>query len=225
MAYTFLEAMNASLKEAAVIKGADEELTTFVDAPRQHAIDLMIDSWNDAIRELYRPDVFSGETAEGTITLLTGVNEYAFETDFEVMVGNPIDRTNVTELTPYPGGYLQLVEDRKNPDSYEGLPNTWCENPSTRKLRVESFPTADENGKVYTYVYEKRLNMALITDTFPFTDTVVDALQGAVVQIFDRKNRKQFDAGVFQVAISQAAYTLRRSKARRTYGRTYASAS
>lgn len=218
MAYTFLEAVNAALEEAKVIS-SDSELTTFTSSGIQHQIDLMIGSWNDVLRELYRAAVWSGETAEGTITLVAGTTEYDFASDFEVMVGEPIDKTNNTYLTQYPGGYLALRVDRPNLADYTGLPTQWCENPTTKKMILDVTPTSDEAGRVYTYVYEKRHNLSATTDTFPFSDTVVDAIRPAVAQVFDRKWKKEFDAGIFSVAISQAAHVLRRSAQRNTYGR------
>lgn len=223
MAYTFLQAMNASLEEAKIVT-SDSELTTFTSSAIQHQIDLMKASWNDVVRELHRAGIFSGETAEGTITLASGTTAYSFATDFEIMVGDPIDATNNHRLTEYPGGYLRLREDRADLSTYTGLPQHWCENPTTKKLTLDSTPTAGEVGRIYTYVYEKRQNLSATTDTFPFSDTVVDAIRSSVVQVFDRKWKKEFDAGIFYVAISQAAHALRRTAPRRRYGRCRGSA-
>lgn len=217
-ARTFLEAVNATLKETRIIAGSAGELTTFTDSARQADIDLMLKSWNDVLRFMRRFGIFTGETAESTITLATGVDGYSLASDYERMVGNPIDGTNKQELWPYPGGFLQLRSDRKDRSDYKGLPRNWVINPTSGELEIDTQPTSSEDGRVYTYVYEKTIELTLITDTFPFSNETVDALQDAVVQTFQRKTMGQFDKGVFNLSLSTAVHFAKQKQSPDRWG-------
>lgn len=218
MAYTFLQKINSSLKEARIIQGTSGELTTFTDSSRQESIDRMIKSWNDAIDELYQIGTFKGEVATDTFTLVTGTREYSLASDFEEMTGDPVEPTNNNVLKPYPGGWPKMRVDQPDPDDYEGRPRFWTLNEVTGDLRIDTNPTSDENGEVYTYVYEKRINLSAITDTFPFSDDVADALESAAVQLFNRTKKTKFDDVLFQKSLARAAQRINRVKRRTTYG-------
>ncbi len=224
MAYSFLNAINASLKEASLIKGADGELTTFVDSARQVDIDIMIKAWNDSIDALAGIGIMVGETSTSTITLVEDTREYSLPADFEAMAGDPTDSTNTNQLTEFPGGYIGMWNAQLDPDDFQGRPQHWAINPTTEKLRIDSDPTSGEAGEVYTFIYEKRINLSAVGDTFPFSDDVVDALQDAVVQTFNRKRKGQFDKDLHQRSLGRAARIWRQTQPRKTYGMRRASA-
>ncbi len=229
MALTFLQAVNASLKAAKFIQGSSGELTTFTDGARQSGIDLMIDSWNEVLTEFRKVGTIPNETAEGTLTLTTGNSSYSFSTmsitDFEQIVGNPIDATNKNDLTPYPkttlngdSGWLamrQLIVDRSE---HKGLPLYYAINTTNGNIEIDSEPTSTENGRAYVFVYEKRIALAAVSDTFPFSDTVVEELQIAVVEVFERKRKDKFDAGLYQAGMSGAAHFANPSGYVKKYG-------
>lgn len=215
MAYTFLQGVNNLLEQAQIIQ---TDLTTFTDSARQDFINGAITAWNDAIDNLRQIGVIKGETAEDTFSLVTDTREYSLASDFNVMVGDPIDETNKHRLIEYVGGFLQMRLDQLDPDDYEGRPNQWTINPTGGKLRVDSDPTSEENGDTYTYIYEKGSNLSAITDSFPFSDETIDALLDAAVQLFNRRKKKMFDGNAYQISISKAAAFASQTKTSTSWG-------
>ncbi len=222
MAKTFLQAINDSLKAAAVIEGSTGELTSFSVSAIQVEIDIMIQSWNQTLREAVRASTLTGETAEGTLTLVTGQSSYDFSsdmsvTDFEVMVGNPVDATNEEILLPYPfkthdgkEGWLAMRELIPDRSDQVGLPRYWTQN-TNDNLEIDTEPTSNENGRAYVFVYEKRINLTAITDTFPFSDSVIEQMIPAVVEVYNLKRKDKFQAGIFNTSLA-GAMQLARSK-------------
>lgn len=218
MAYTFLQAVNVTAKQVKIVQGSSGEFSSFTDSARQSEIDVLLQSWNDVIDELYKVEALQGEQAESTFTLVADQREYSLASDFVQMVGDPIDETDGFILREYRGGYEQMRIDQLKPADFDGRPNYWCINPTTDDLRVDTNPQAAEAGAIYKYLYEKRINLTSTTDTFPFKDDVVDALQDAVSEIWQRKRRRQFDETVYQSSLSRAMSFLRPMRLRRSYG-------
>lgn len=211
---TFLAAVNATLKRVGMIAGSSGELTTFTDSARQHDVDVMIQAWNEVLDQFRILGATDSIIASSTITLLTNTRTYAKATDFVRMAGNPVNPTNNHVLLPYPdkgagSGWLQHRVDYPDPADYQGQPTYWMINPVTGFIDVDSTPTSDENGDVYTYVYEKAVNLTATGNTFPFDDEVVRALIPAVAQVWQRDRNHQFDEGMFNSAMTQAARMLR----------------
>jgi hypothetical protein len=208
MAYTFLQAMNATLKRVGIIQGDSGNLTDFSDSPRQTDIDVMIQSWNEILNELYKFKEFPQEVASSTITLATGTREYALASDFEGFVESYLtDETNGDRIFEYPGGFRQMTNDQLQPANYTGQPLYFAVSPVNGKVRLDTVPTSDENGNVYTYYYTKRLSLSATTDTFPFSDTVVELLYLPVCEIWNQKRKETFNAGLYSggMALAQRA--------------------
>lgn len=218
MAITFLTAVNDTLKLGGVIQGTAGELASFTDASRQTEIDVMIRSWNEVIHDLRTTGVLKGETASGTITLAAADYDYSLASDFEIMVGDPIDSTNANYLHPYPGGWLQLRYDRPDRTDFEGLPYFWAINPNNGLLEIDTSPTSNEAGRAYSYIYEKAINLTAAADTFPFTDTAVYRLYDAVVEKFNLMRKDKFRGPVYQASLARAAHFARQLPRRSSWG-------
>jgi len=222
MAFTFLQAMNETLKQVGIIQGDAGELTTFTDSARQTDIDVMIQSWNLGIAELYKFEGLPQTIASATITLVTGTREYALASDFEGFMEDRdksviTDETNGFRLWPFPGGFSQMVTEQLQPGNYVGQPIYYVVSPINGKLRLDTAPTADENGNIYTYHYMKRVSMSLITDTFPFTDTVVERMYHPVVELWNKKRKEIFDVGTYNTAMADATRALNPHEIRSRY--------
>lgn len=210
MAYTFLQAVNASLKKLGLISGSAQALTTFTDSSRQTAIDNVITAWNETIEDLSRSTSFKGEVSTSTFTLVTGTREYTLATDFNYMVGNPTCAAKRWMIVPYPvapgvDAWLKMREDQVQPTDFTGQPSYWAISPNNGKIRVDRDPTSTENGDVYTYAYSVRINLSATTDAFPFSDTVVDNMQSAVVERYNMNQRNKFNQVAYSDSISRAA--------------------
>ncbi len=224
MAYTLLQATNKVLKKVSLIQGSSGELSSLTDSARQTDVDITVSSWNDVMDELYHAGKLPGEMDTGTFTLSTSGTdsgrEYAVDTDFVTMVGNPIDATNQRTLYPYPGGYLAMREDLQDPDDFTGPPGYWVISPVSGNIRLDRTPTSEENGDIYTYVFEKTRNLAAAADTFPFNDDAVDALVDAVAQKWNlhRKGQAAFEVVLYQASMARAMRMVKGTQPRETYG-------
>lgn len=215
-----LQGVNRVLKRARLIQGESAELAALTSTAFQTEVDSVIDAWNEVIRYVYEHDnidkALPHDTTEGTITLVTGTREYSLASDFEKMSSEVlVDQTNGYQVYPYPGGYKRMFMDQNIPATYTGRPAFWCINPTNGNLRFDQSPTADENGDVYTYLYEKRLVFDEATDNFPFSDTVAEELVPAVVQQWKMDTKPaEYNLALFQVAVSQAVSKLSNSEKR-----------
>jgi hypothetical protein len=227
MALTLLNQINALFKQASIIEGATSALTDLTDTALQTSIDVGIKAWNEALDELFKTGVYAGETAAGSIALVTDQREYSLASDFISMNIDPIDATNGRILLPYPQGmqgsaYEAMVKDQLIPADFDGQPNFYVINPTTGLLRVDRNPTSEVNGDTFGYHYDKETNIALAEDTFPISDDAVRALESATLQIYNRKRKGQFDKEAYLGSLALAASKARQSQPRKSYGPRYA---
>lgn len=226
MAYTLLQAVNLNLKRAGLIAGATTVLTSLTDTARQRDIDTSIQIWNEAIRAIFSYRNFPGETAQASVTLTDGGREYSLASDFEQFAGDSdADRvftcaSNRLKVWPYPGGYQQMFVDQPNPADFTGLPMLYAINTNNGTVRFDRTQTSSEAGLVYTYNYVKRSNVQSATDTFPFSDSVVDELVPVVAQLYSLDINKTArdpisSSNGFKIALQLAAKSGQRSQ----YGR------
>lgn len=214
---TFLEAVNESLKRVGLIQGDAGELTTFNDSARQTDIDVMIQVWNEVIEGLYYFHTFPQEVGEDTFTLVANQREYDVASDFEGFVTDPTDETNGHRLFEYPGGYIQLTHDQLQPSNYSGQPTYYVINPQNGKIRLDTEPTSDNAGDVYTYRYTKSLKMESTTDTFPFSDNVVRNLYEATAQLWSFKRKETWNKNLFDASMAMAQRRLNPQERKKTY--------
>lgn len=194
MALTLLQALNKSLKRDGTIAGSASELTSLTDASRQVSVDRHVQLWNEVTHELYSLGAIQGEVSEGTITLATDTNTYAMPSDFEQMSGRKYPEkvmvnTESISLFEYPGGYSALFAAQPDPSDFTGQPRFWAIDLTADQFRIDTQPTASENGDIYTFLYDKTITLDDATDTFPFTDTVVNSLVPAVAELANSNER------------------------------------
>lgn len=216
MAKTLLQAVNGVLKKARIIQGSSGELTSFTDTARQAWIDDAINQINVVVQELYsRASIpMPNEEAQSTITLTTGGREYTLPTDLEHIRWPLIDETNSQKIFPYPGGFEQMRRNQITPSNFSGLPTFATISPINGKLRMDTDQTADENGRVYQIYYDAKITLDSISDTFPFVDTAVDAIEEAAAQLFSASEQGTFDNSQFLLAVGRAARYIRKEPVR-----------
>lgn len=220
MAKTLLNGVNEVLKRTGILSGTTGELTTLTDSSKQNYIDVAVQVLNEVVEELYETAgvPLPNEQAAATITLVTGTKSYALASDMVQLRWPFIDKTNNQYLTPFPGGYNELlVHDPEQDDT--GLPHWGAISPVDGKLELDRAPTATENGRIYTYQYDKDLSMSAAADAFPCTDIVFRSIVPAAAQLFNRDRQRDFDSGVFRTSIGRAARYLTQSQRPRTWSR------
>lgn len=220
MSVTLLDAVNLLLKRVGLVAGDAQPLESLTDSARQRGIDLAIQVIGEGVDALFTAQDLPMplSVAEGTITLETGVHAYELAEDLVRMRWPLTDRTNNQYMFEYPGGYDDLIV--ADPDqSFTGLPNYGCIRETDGMLYVERSPTAAEDGRVYTYFYDKDLTLDEATDVMPFNAAVARAMVPAWAQIWKREMRgvSEFDAEQFKANIGRAARLLPRKTARSHY--------
>lgn len=215
---TLLQAVNEVFKRVGLIAGDAGALTSLTDSARQNAVDVAIQVINEGIDELYSTSrtPFPSEQAESFITLATGTRNYALATDLSQLRWPLIDKTNGIYIEEYPGGYNQILKDDPR-QAFTGLPVWAAIRPTDGQLYTFSAPQSADNGKIYTYQYDKNIQLTLLTDTMPFGNPVFRAMVPAWSKLWKRDQRSEFDAGLFKADIGRASRLLTMKQARSSY--------
>ncbi len=203
---TLLNAVNEILKRANEVAGDAAALTTLTDSARQHPIDLCVQVINEGVDELYSATgkPIPQEQKQGTITLVTATRQYALASDLIQMRFPLIDKTNTQYIWEFPGDYNDmLLLDPEQDDT--GQPRWAAISPVNGYLHLDRAPTSIENGRIYTYQYDKNLGMSLAADTVPFNDAAFRAMVPVWVQLYKREKRNEFDEGLFKTSLGRAA--------------------
>jgi hypothetical protein len=211
MAKTLLNAVNETLKRVNEIAGDAGLLTTLTDSARQHPVDIAVQVVNEGVIDLYSVSQIAqpNEQAQSTITLVTSTRAYALASDLVALRWPFIDKTNNQYLTQYPGGYnAMLVGDPEQDDT--GLPYYAAIRPTDGYLHLDRAPTSVENGRIYTYQYDKSLIMTAAASTVPFTDEVFTMMVPVWTQLWKREMRNEFDDGLYMKNLGVASKLLTR---------------
>lgn len=209
MAKTLLNAVNAILKRTQIIAGDSGALTSLTDSARQHYIDVAVQVVNEGNDELYTAAEMPQPNGQGssTITLVAGTRAYALASDLVRLRWPMIDRTNSQFLYEYAGGYNALLElDPEQDDT--GLPFAAAIRPTDGYLHMNCAPTASDAGRIYTYQYDKSLEMTLLTDTVPYNNQIFNAMVPVWTQLWKRDARSEFDQALFTENRGRAARLL-----------------
>lgn len=215
---TLLNACNEILKRTGIIAGDAGLLSSLTDSARQRSIDCAVQVVNEGIDDLYATSNISlpNKQAESTITLVTGTRDYTLAVAMVQLRWPFIDRANNQFIGEYPGGYnAMLIGDMEQDDT--GLPHYAAIRPTDNKLFLDRAPTAEENGRVYYYQYDKDTALVSATDTVPFRDEVFRAMVPAWAQLWRRDQQNAFDRPIYQMSIGRAATRLRQLPARDSY--------
>lgn len=219
MAKTLLQEVNAVLKKARLITGAQTALTTLTVSAMQTDIDNVISSINICLLDLCRAGLDINTETQGTITLALGVREYDVASNYIDMADEVfINETRGFRITPYPGGFHAMRLEQSIPTSYTGLPQQWAFNTTNNKFRMDNTPTAAEVGLAYNYLYDGSVVMSLATDVFPLRDDAVIAMEDAMLQVFQRHAKKQFDQAAYQISMGRAAQLAAQMPLKTHYG-------
>ena len=220
MSKTLLNGVNQVLIRANLIQGDSGQLTSLTDSARQVWVDNVVQVWNELVEQLYETSQtpMPTELAEGSLTLVTSTRAYALST-FNKLYFPLHDTTNGQYI--YDGGdYLDLVNTQAVPADYTGLPMFAVIRPTDKKLYLDRIPTANENGLVYTYRYDRDLALSLAADTFPFDDSVFRAMVPAVKEVFFMNDKREFNEGIFKISMARASALLTGNVQRTAWGKS-----
>lgn len=216
MAKTLLNGVNEVLKKADVLDSDSGTLADLTDSGKQTFIDTAVQVLNEVVDELYslaeKPK--PNQLAESTITLVTGDQDYALASDLVVLRTEfgLIDETNNQVITVLDDYRALIHGDLDQNDT--GLPTFAAIRPTDGELWLDRAPTANENGRVYKYRYDKELELSVAADTFPFGNTVFRAIVPAAAELWKLYHHREFSQGLFDGSMGRAARLLRQVPAR-----------
>lgn len=218
MAKTLLQSVNEILKRVGMIQGDDGELTSLTSTARQRSIDIAVQVINEGLDELY--SIVSvphpKEQAENTVTLVASTRSYSLASDLVALRWPMIDKTNTQYLYEYAGGYNQILFDDPGQDD-TGLPRFATISPVNGNLHLDRAPTSIEDGRIYTYQYDKDLELTVAGDTVPFDNPVFRGMVPVWAQLWKRDQYREFDTDLFRLGIGRAARLLTQQQARTNY--------
>jgi len=174
------------------------------------------------IHDLYSLELFSQGSAESFITLIgtPTTREYALASDFEQFGADFMrEETDQYIISPYPGGYEKMWDDQVKPSNFTGQPRHYVINPTTNQIRIDTDPESGQEGDILKYLYVKRLSLVNTTDTFPFSDTVVNMASIAVAELQRgyMKGEAKVNTKIFKIGRSRAIAYLTQVRDNKRY--------
>ena len=234
----FIDAVNETLRRTGVIQGSTGAIVDFSVSAHQREIDAAVQLWNEGLHELYDFGLFIGELATATIVLSANTREYAVPSDFERMAGTPEQQllrgaTNDITLSPYPGGYIGMLNNQLTASDFAGRPTRYALSPNDGAIRVDFDPSGDGATESYNYSYEKEIvftttmsttatgTTATELNTFPFSDTVTRLMVPIVSEFLSRLLKDKFDREAYRKALSSAVGHMNRRQDATGWGIRY----
>lgn len=224
---TLLQGVNALLKKTEQLD-ADGELEGLTDSARQVWIDGAVQALNETVDELYdlpaapmRPNQMS----EATITLATSDQDYPLRADLVRLIDSfgLVNEANnhIINIDATADAYRKLVLGDLDQDD-TGLASVAAIRPTDGQLWLDRAPTANENGRVYKYRYEKDMGLENAGDLFPFTDPVYRAVIEAATEKYMKIKAREYNRRTYLAALARAASRLSQFPRRESWGRNSA---
>lgn len=215
MAKTLLNAVNAILKK---VGSTVDDVSSLTDSGRKRDINLAVQVWNEATDLVYAATnkPLPNEQAESTITLVAGQRGYATASDMVQIRWPLIDKTNSQYITQHPGGYNQILLDDPEQDD-DGLAITAAISPVDGKIYLSREPSASDAGKVYTYQYDKDLELTSASDEVHYSNAVFRAMVVVAAQMWKAEKNNVFNQPFFDKALGHAARLLTQNQPKGDY--------
>jgi hypothetical protein len=172
---TFLDAVNRVLRLNHIIKGDDDNLTSFGDT--QHAADIELAQLaiQEELSDVISSKLLGYEKMSGSISLVQGTRTYALATDFIRFYGeNPsfYDATNNVRIYELKGGLDKLRDADYLYATNQGTPQWWYWEPaSSYQVGFYNVPDSAYNGRSLSYDYEASIMVEVATDVMPIVTT------------------------------------------------------
>jgi len=167
---TFLEAVNEIFRRNGILRGDTDAITSFSDVAHNASIQIAILSLQDEIADLISDRLIDNEKASSSITLVSGQRTYSLASNFVRFYGvaNFYLSDQNRRVFEYPGGQEKLLLEIYDYQTQTGQMNWWYWEPTTsKKVGVFQVPTAAEDGQVWTYDYQKTVQVTIASDDLP----------------------------------------------------------
>ena len=169
---TFIDGVNRLLRNATIIRGDDDAITTFSDTQHSADIQLAQIAIQSELTELVSDQLLPYEKTSSTITLLTSTRAYALQSDFIRFYGKHpsfYDSTDKRRIYAYKGGDDRLRDIDYDYKTTTGTPSYWYwEDATTKQVAFYNVPDSNYNNRSLSYDYEKSVMVSNSSDTLPF---------------------------------------------------------
>jgi len=168
---SFLNGVNRLLRINNIIKGDDDNITTFDDTQHASDIELAQLAIQDELGEIVSERLIPYEKTSDSISLVTGTRTYSLASDFVRFFGYGTfyDATENVRIFQLKGGEEVLQVTDYSYTTSQGYPNWWYwDNTTTKSVGFYLVPSASLNGRSLSYDYEASVDVTTETDTLPF---------------------------------------------------------
>lgn len=227
----FIGGVNRLLRINSVIKGDDDNITTFSDTQHAADIELAIIAIQDELLDLVSDRLLSYEKSSATISLVAGTRAYALDPTFIRFYGaNPsfYDATNNTRIYEFKGGEDRLRDTDYNYKTTNGTPVFWYwEDATTKQVAFYQIPDSNFDGRSLSYDFEKSVLVTNSTDTLPFVTNeeaysfISCAARRFRFMLTDQATGELTQDPTYSNAKARLAQFLRATNPPTRYGRTY----
>ena len=168
----FLAGINRILRDNGIIRGDDDDITTFSDVAHNATLNLAIIAVQEEVAEVISDRLIPYEYATGSIVTSASAPTYSLASDFIQFFGIPKFTVSgsTRQIFEYPGGLARLEIEVINFETQSGTPNWWYFEPGTTK-RVSFYQTPNAS-ETLNYRYEKDVSVTLSTDILPFQNEI-----------------------------------------------------
>lgn len=225
----FLDGVNRLLRSSGILRGDDDDLTTFSDLQHNAALNLAIVAIQSELADLVADRMIPYEKTADSITTVSGTRTYTLAADFVRFYGQSpflYDATNNSIICEYPGGVDRLRRTILDYKTQSSRPAYWYWEDSTSK-KIGLYPVPNEAVQ-WDYDYEKDLVLSASTDSLPFySDTEGRAFIDMTLTRFKMMLTRAPMSGLTNdpdraSARARLANLLRPTEPRKYYGSRYA---
>ncbi len=227
--FTFLDAVNRVLRSATLIRGDDDDVTTFSDTQHSANLNLARIAIQDELTELTSDSMLDLEFFAATLSTTNGVRVYDLPADFIRFEGDAFFYKSSSNfiLTEYPGGRRALKRSIYDYKSQTGDPHWWYWEPSAKK-RI-GFYQVPNGMYTYDFDYQRSVYVTAEIDELPFhnqeeADTFCQMAGRRFKYLFERAENLQTVLGndaMYQNAKSRLYNLMRPTPSRQAYGRVF----
>jgi hypothetical protein len=227
--FTFLNAVNRVLRASTLIRGDDDDVTTFSDTAHSANINLARIALQDELSLMASDQLMPLEFIEGSITTSAGQRVYDLPSGFTRFAGRAFfKKSGVNRLiTYYPGGRDRLRETIYDYKTQTGEPNWfYWEHGSRKKVGLYQVP---DSAITYTYDYQRSVYVTVEADEMPFhnqeeVDLFCQMATRRFKFLFERPDNVQISLErdmMYRSAKSGLYNLLRPFEPRKSYGKLY----
>ncbi len=166
---TFIDGVNRLLRINTIIRGDDDDITTFSDTQHSSDISLAQIAIQSELTEIISDRLIPYEKTNSTISLVATTRTYALQTNFIRFFGSVpsfYDSTQNVRYYEYQGGEDRLMNFDYAYKTTPGAPYNWYwDNTTVKQVALYPVPTA---SGTWAYEYEKSVMVTNSSDTIPF---------------------------------------------------------